>query len=431
MELLLGIGREIITPEIGCNLYGYTPDTYSETLHDDLTATAYAFTYGEQKAMLISITVGSLMTGHGAKLRKQIQERTGISADHIILSATHTHTGPILESTEGWGSLDEPYYYNIFVPGVLKAAETAWKNREPVTMGWAVDTSYVGINRRELRINNKIALGQNKWGPFDPRMSILSFKNRAGKIVGNIISYGCHGTAAGRATAISRDWSGLMTDGLEAHTGGITAFFNDTIGDVGPRLSNGRTTGDMSYVEELGKVAAADAIRIFEKIDTYEEVSVAACSDTLRIPVEPRMAYETAVQGYDPELEKNAINLVRKKLSFLRRVIESYEAGYQEISHKEISQVIIRVGRFAFTTFPYELFSVVGLRIKQEVQDLAVLTLSLANGSEGYFATQDQVCRGGYEIDSFKTGSVQPYPDDADFALITETLRNLENLKRS
>ena len=102
MELLLGIGREIITPEIGGNLYGYAPDIYSETLHDDLTATAYAFTYGEERVMLISITVGSIMTGHAAKLRKDIEEKTGVPANNIIISATHTHTGPIMESTEGF-----------------------------------------------------------------------------------------------------------------------------------------------------------------------------------------------------------------------------------------------------------------------------------------------------------------------------------------
>lgn len=430
MELLLGIGREIITPEIGGNLYGYAPDVYSETLHDDLTATAFAFTYGETKAMLISITLGSIMTGHAAKLRQDIEAKTGIPANNIIISATHTHTGPIMESSEGWGNFDEKYYYDIFEPAALKAAETAYKTQEAVTMGYAVDKSLVGINRRELTLKNEIALGQCSWGPYDPRMTILSFKNKEGKIVGNIISYGCHGTAAGKATAISRDWSGIMTDELEAHTGGITAFFNGTIGDAGPRLSNGKTTANIALMEEHGKFAAADAIRIFEQIKDYETVSVSTCSDTLKIPVEPRMPYEEVCKQYDPELEKTLINLARKEQSFLRRVKESYENGYQEVSHKELFQIIIRIGKFAFVPFPYELFSVIGLRIKQATTDLNVLTLSLANGTEGYFATQDQVCRGGYEIGSFKTGLVQPYPDDADFYLVNETLRNLQNLER-
>ena len=38
--LTLGVGRRVITPPVGSNLYGYRPDVISESVHDDLTATA-------------------------------------------------------------------------------------------------------------------------------------------------------------------------------------------------------------------------------------------------------------------------------------------------------------------------------------------------------------------------------------------------------
>ena len=430
MNLQLGVGREIITPEIGCNLYGYRPDIYSESVHDDLTATAFALSFGEEKAILISLTVGAIMTWQADQIRQAIASATGIPAENVMLCATHTHTGPILKVMDGWGDLNEGYYYDAFVPRVVAAAVTAWKNREAVTLGSAMGTSLVGINRRELTLANNVTLGQNPWGPFDSRMCVLSFKNKAGKIIGNVISYGCHGTAAGTATAISRDWSGVMTDALEAHTGGITAFFNGTIGDVGPRLSNGKTTGDLSYVEEIGQVAAADAICIFEQISQYEDTTISACSNILQIPLEPRMPYEEAVRLYDPEKEKNSVNLEKKQMAFYRRVKESYENGYVERPCKEIFQNIIRIGSFAFVAFPYDVFSVIGMRINEAVADLNVFGLSHSNGSESYFPTQDQICLGGYEVGSFKTGAVQPYPDNADYHLIMQTLRNLENLKR-
>ncbi len=50
-----------------------------------------------------------------------------------------------------------------------------------------------------------------------------------------------------------------MTDAVEKESGAITAFFNGPEGDVGPRLSNGRTVGDLRHVHELGKMAAKDA----------------------------------------------------------------------------------------------------------------------------------------------------------------------------
>ena len=42
--------------------------------------------------------------------------------------------------------------------------------------------------------------------------------------------------------------------------------------------------------------------------------------------------------------------------------------------------------------------------------------------------SQDQICRGGYEIDMFKTGRLQPYADDADFYLIKESINHLKEV---
>jgi hypothetical protein len=68
------------------------------------------------------------------------------------------------------------------------------------------------------------------------------------------------------------------------------------------------------------------------------------------------------------------------------------------------------------------------MRIAQGSKIPYTLSLSNTNGSEGYFVTEDQICRGGYEIDMFKTGQLQPYADNADWHLILQTLKNLEKL---
>ena len=79
-------------------------------------------------------------------------------------------------------------------------------------------------------------------------------------------------------------------------------------------------------------------------------------------------------------------------------------------------------------SFPYELFSEIALRIARERRVPYTLSLSNTNGSEGYFVTEDQICRGGYEIDMFKTGYHQPYANNADWHLVSETLKNLDKL---
>ena len=51
-ELLVGVGRSDITPKVGCQLFGYRPDLYSDGVNDNLTATAFAFSYGAVKTAL-------------------------------------------------------------------------------------------------------------------------------------------------------------------------------------------------------------------------------------------------------------------------------------------------------------------------------------------------------------------------------------------
>lgn len=233
-KLRLGIAREIITPEIGGNLYGYNPNIYSESVNDDLTATAFAFSQNGKSALLVSVTVCTVNDDLQAEIRQQITERTGVPFGNIILAATHTHSGPNTTGGIGWGDLDVDYVNKIFVPALIKVCSDAVNNLQPVTVASAVGKSYVGMNRRELDENNSVILGQNPWGPFNPDMTVVSFKNEQGSIVGNIISYGCHGTSAGLNHEITRDWSGYMIDAVEAISGGITAFFNGPEGDVAP-----------------------------------------------------------------------------------------------------------------------------------------------------------------------------------------------------
>ena len=64
-----------------------------------------------------------------------------------------------------------------------------------------------------------------------------------------------------------------------------------------------------------------------------------------------------------------------------------------------------------------------------EFSEERILSLSNANGTEGYFPTENELCRGGYEVNSFKYRGVQTFTDDADYQIIKETLKNLEDVK--
>ena len=80
-KLLLGVARTNITPEVGCNLFGYSPDVISKSVHDDLKATAFYFESGENKALLISIDLCSMHTDLADEIRANLELRGVILTD--------------------------------------------------------------------------------------------------------------------------------------------------------------------------------------------------------------------------------------------------------------------------------------------------------------------------------------------------------------
>ena len=134
----------------------------------------------------------------------------------------------------------------------------------------------------------------------------------------------------------------------------------------------------------------------------------------------------------EPELEKYkaaTVNLNARKRRFYETTLASYEEGYVEESSASFTQTIIQIGDVAIVSFPYEIFSEIGMRIAKSSPIPFTLSLANANGAGGYMVTQDQLCRGGYEVDMFMTRPLQRFVDNTDHQLITQTLTHLRTFK--
>ncbi len=428
-KLYLGVSRINITPEVGGNLFGYSPDIISESVHDDLTAIAFYFKSGATEALLISLSICSLHTELSNEIASIIEEKYNIPKENCIIHCIHTHSGPNVSGMVGWGDIDRKYYNGIFLPNVIQVVGEAKSAPVAVKMGVAVGDSFIAVNRRQLTSKNETHLGQNLWGPFDPKMTVISFADEEGKVVANIVHYGMHGTCAGKNHEISRDWAGVMVDDVERVSGAITAFFNGAEGDVGPRLTNGLTTGgsDITYAERHGALAAHDAVGIYKRIATYHNAELSVFAGEVNIPLDKRIDYETAKAAYE-KYKQYTINVKAQTAHYYKTQVELYENGYVDKEYRTVPQTIIRIGDVAFVSFPYEIFSEIAMRIACERKVPYTLSLSNTNGYDGYFVTEDQICRGGYEIDMFKTGYIQPYANNADWYLVKETLNNLDKL---
>lgn len=435
-KLYLGVGREIITPEVGGHLYGYSDSLYSTSVHDDLTVCAMAFKCDKTEFIIISCTLCSISITLSEKIRKEAAKVSDVPYENIMITCTHTHSGPPLAGSAGWGNADMDYFEEILLPKVLKAVTTAMKKKTSVKVGVGTTESKIGINRMMCDIDDNITLGQCSYGIYDPTMTVISFRDKKGISVLNIVHYGAHCTAAGAITQISRDWAGVMTDRLEKETGAISVFLLGPEGDVGPRLSNGSTaahfTGDpdISYALEIGSVAGCDAVRAYNNIKTYREETIDAVSDKVHLPYAERLPYEEAkkrLENYVPSLPYE--NCQKKEKAWLESVIKAWENNHPILKEKVLEQTLFRIGNVVIVPTPFELFSEIGLRLREYSPYEHTLSLCNSNGALAYLPSQKDLCRGGYEIFQFKTTGIQPLADDTDKNLIKENIRIMRKFK--
>jgi len=416
-KLQAGIAREIITPKVGGLLMGYGSDKPSTSVHDELTVTALSIEYGKDRVLLMSVTVCLISNDLTSNLRKICGEAAGIPATNVVLGATHTHSGP---------NLTDAYCNEVLIPKCIAAAKASVKDMKPVTVGVAKTESLVGINRRKLLSNDRVTLSHNPWGIYDPEMTVVSFKADDGKSLANIVHCSAHCTAAGINTEITRDWAGVMIDRLDKESGAITMFFQGMQGDVGPRLSNGEDKGDMNYVLEVGSRAAIDAVRAYKDIRVYRDELMTVAKGEVKLPHAPLMPLEEARKELAKLEAGTQARFTGTTANVLRRNIELHEKGETGESFFTYPQTLINIGPIVLIPVPFEASSEISLRMRAYSKYGHTLALGCTNGSNSYLVSQDQICRGGYEVERFKWSGARQLADNADMHLVNENLKLME-----
>lgn len=426
--LKAGIARADVTPPVGTYLVGYTP-RISTSIHDRLTADVLLLEYDDVKTVLISVTVACFDDEEVGRIRRLVSNESGINPLDITVSSCQIHSGPATSTVYGWSNRDDEYCQSILEPGILKAFKEAEKSLKPVTVGIATTHSEVGINRRQILEDGTIGFGQNPWGPYDPTMTVIRFMSDDGPVA-NIIHYGAHPTSIGPTGEITRDWPGIMIDRMELIAGGITMYLNGDVGDVGPRLSNGFTTGDLTQMYEVGNRAAFDAVKAYRKIKEYRDMDLELKKDRIFLPYRPLAPLETALERLKAaEDEKDIYGLKMAEYSYWERVIKEYENNEVK-KGKWQDQTITRIGPLVMVPFPSEPFAEIVLRLREYSPFQYTLGLSTTNGTDGYIPTLDSLNRGGYEVMVVKAFSAYILAEDIDDVLIKGNLEILRAMKK-
>jgi neutral ceramidase len=89
----------------------------------------------------------------------------------------------------------------------------------------------------------------------------------------------------------------------------------------------------------------------------------------------------------------------------------------------QVEQTCAAIGDTAYISFPGELFTEIGLKIKKRSPFARTYIIGLANGCIGYVPTREAISQGGYEVDTRRVA------DDAADLIIERSLELLRTAR--
>lgn len=428
----VGFGRVNITPSYSVPLAGYgnTSMRMSTGFYDYIYTTCIAMTDGEGETVLLyhndlTASYNNVMD----TLKNAISAGTGIPVDHIMISATHMHSGPDLANTAEPSILT---YISDLADWMTEAAQTALADRVPAEM-YINSTEVLGVNFvRHYTMNDGSVVGDN-FGTVsgltytghvteaDHTLQLIKFVREGAQdvVLGNWQAHP-HSGGSAKNCNITADSVGAMRDTLESAKGCLFAYFTGASGNVNSssRIEEENAASDYIGRGQILGQAAVDAYDSFTKVETGN-IELVGTSYTGPVNHEEDWKLSYAKQVRDVWAETNNAS---KALAILPDDVEiksPYHANgiINKASMDETYTIediyAFSIGDVAFTLAPYEMFHESGSAIKEGSPYAMTFVITLANGGNGYLPSAATYEFFSYECctSRFKQGSAEELVD--------------------
>jgi neutral/alkaline ceramidase-like enzyme len=442
-----------ITPtEFPINMPGGHSANMAQSAHDPLNARALVLDDGA--TTLAMVVIDNL--GAGPEVLDEAKAiaagKTGIAADKMLVSSTHTHSGGSIGTRE-----DAPAaaiaYRKVIVEGIAEAIVRAHGALRPAAIGAASHPLPDEVfNRRWFLKPGKMPLNpfgkldtvkmnpgtspdviDHPAGPTDPDITIISVQDTKRKPLALFANYSLHYVGGLPSGQISADYFGefarLMPSRLHGDENFVAMMSNGTSGDIN-NIPFGITRPPREPFEQIRIVAqkAADtawlAHRKIEKHRSDVRLAMLQREITLkyRRPTAEQVDEAKAVLAIK---DKDAIEkLPRLAQNYARNTIAAAERVEDTLTVKVQA---IRIGDLAVCGIPFETFAETGLDLKKRSPFPQTMVIGLANGRHGYLPTPEQHKLGGYET-WLGTNIVQ---EDTSVILTNQLLEMLGELKKT
>lgn len=401
-----------ITPAGSVFLFGYPHvPRHSTGVHDPLECAALYLRAGESGALFLACDLIYFGRDHARAIRARAAAVAGLPVEAVMLTATHTHSGPVMTNNLGNAGSKvvppaDPGYLEWLVGRIESAARAAVAAAEPAECGLVVaQAEGVGTNRHDPA------------GPADPAVPVFVVRSlRSGQPIGAFLVYAMHPTVLHEdSTLITADFPGFTRRALRR--GALPPdcpilYALGAAGDQSPRHVTKSNT--FAEAERIGGNLARAIVAALEKIH-FEPVETITAK-TVRLDVQPRSFPSVpAAEGAlaEARVRFHALRAAdaprqeirtaecdvfgaEKTLVFAGAAADGrLEAAVRSASPAEIQ--LIQIGPWRFIGWPGEHFVAHGLALKAAAP-AGTFLVTLANGElQGYIATPEAVARGAYE----------------------------------
>jgi neutral ceramidase len=421
-----GASLSNVTPPLGEGIVGGWGTPPATHVHDQLYARSLVLDDGETKLVFVMVDNVGINREVFDEAKRLIHETTGLPKEHMLMSATHTHSatsaGGDGEKRRGWHygeSLGE--YQRFLARRISDGVQVALNNLEPARIGWGVGEVPQHVFNRRWKMKNPVinpfgemdqvqmnpGVGNPNLvepaGPVDPEVSFLSVQSIEGKPIAVLGNYSLHYVGGVPGGHISADYFAIFADRIQELLKAdrqdppfVGIMSNGTSGDVNNINFRGPSEKHPPYAKMriVANDVAQEVFRVYKTIEHHDWVRLQGAQSELTLKVRnatPHMLANAKKVLAQPE---NVAQVHRHEKTYAQRILQMDKEWPEEIN---IILQAFRIGDLGVTAIPFETFTETGLELKEKSPFKQTFNISLANGSYGYLPTPEQHKLGGYE----------------------------------
>ena len=431
-------GAVDLRPVVGAPLTGFGSRLGPSTgCHDALRARLLLLDDGSTRLIWVSCDLIGFSPDDDAKLRGLISEKLSVTPAHVFVSCTHTHSGPASMPFRGpLGQVDEAWVARTFNAIADEAASLVERAR-PARLAHGIETvTGLGYNR------------QDGVSPIDQRLLVAQFSDDDGRAIATILNYATHPVVLGeRNLQFTADYPGYATRFVEQTSGSVALFVQGSAGDVDPVVYRdlGRGAGTFEIAEGMGRQLAEAAVRAVGGAKPQADLSIATSLQHVDLPLDPPPPLqEVGALKADFLARRGPTNAPPQTddarwAMFQLAWAEQLERAMQRDAVPRtlpVQLVAARIGALCVVTFPLEVYSQIGLDVREQLAPRPVMIAAYTNGLFGYAPTDRAIAQGGYGPAGsyrFFPHLLTPLARGTDARLIgaaTELVRTVESHRR-